>query len=86
MVEPTPERGVLRWASYHAVRDRAKFWVGSVGLVAVVVGVSTQVSDLRLASCASSRCVRSQGREDHHHRFPAFRFRWNDNPLVNLFK
>lgn len=44
MVEPTPERGVLRWAYYHAVRDRAKFWVGSVGLAAVVVVVSTQVS------------------------------------------
>ena len=44
MAEPTPERGVLRWAYYHAVRDRAKFWVGSVGLAAVVVVVSTQVS------------------------------------------
>jgi hypothetical protein len=44
MPEPSPERGVFRWAYYHAVRDRAKFWVGSVGLAAIVVVVGTQVS------------------------------------------
>jgi hypothetical protein len=44
MTEPSPERGVFRWAYYHAVRDRAKFWVGSVGLTAAVVVVGTQVS------------------------------------------
>lgn len=44
MTEPSPERGVFRWAYYHAVRDRAKFWVGSVGLAAAVVVVGTQVS------------------------------------------
>ena len=44
MTEPSPERGVFRWAYYHAVRDRAKFWVGSVGLATAVVVVGTQVS------------------------------------------
>ncbi|HEU5392802.1 MAG TPA: hypothetical protein VFV73_43630 [Streptosporangiaceae bacterium] len=43
MTEPSPERGVFRWAYHHAVRDRAKFWVGSLGLTAVIVVVATQI-------------------------------------------
>jgi hypothetical protein len=44
MIEPSPERGVFRWAYHHAVHDRAKFWVGSVGLSASIVVVATQVA------------------------------------------
>jgi hypothetical protein len=42
MTEPSPERGVFRWAYHHAVRDRAKFWV-FLGLTAFRVVVATEV-------------------------------------------
>jgi hypothetical protein len=44
MIVPSPERGIFRWVHYHAVRDRAKFWVGSVTLAGFLVIVGTQVA------------------------------------------
>jgi hypothetical protein len=44
MIEPSPERGIFRWVHYHAVRDRAKFWVGSVTLAGFLVVLGTQVA------------------------------------------
>lgn len=43
MTDPSPERGVFRWAHHRAVERRASFWVAAVAFAAVVTIIAALV-------------------------------------------